>query len=124
MGSAKMNKGIEKGVMNPDGSLIYNMFKHKNGRGKIETFHLENVKIIDSSMHCKTMMVEGQPKVSIVLTMGVKILEKEIKVTNKQVVNNFGKEIESQFRKVLIQSQKENTDVFGLGQLFRNNFLT
>jgi spore germination protein KC len=121
-GSAVMSKGVMYGIINPDETLIYNLFKYQNASGKIETFDLTSVRITDSSIHQKAFLKNDKPQLSIVLDLGVRVLEKEVEVSDVQVVKSLEKTIIKQFYTVLEQSRKKNIDLFGFGQFFRNQY--
>ncbi|TVY05592.1 Ger(x)C family spore germination protein [Paenibacillus cremeus] len=119
-GSAILKKEKMVGRINPKENLLVNLFHHRNATGEIESLGSAGMIVKNSSLHIKSSMEKDGPLVSCSLKLKIKVMERKKGVTDKQIQEELEKQIEKQFNKILEQAQKNKSDIFGLGQHFRN----
>ncbi|WP_342443526.1 Ger(x)C family spore germination protein [Lysinibacillus sp. FSL K6-0075] len=118
-GSSVLKNGELMAKINPDESQLTKLFQNFNAKGKVESFDLASMMVINSAIKNKASLKNGIPTVTSHLTLKIAILERKKDVSNEQITKELTKLIEKRFYDMLEQGQANQTDLFGFGQLFR-----
>ncbi|MFC4807846.1 Ger(x)C family spore germination protein [Paenibacillus sp. GCM10023250] len=119
-GSAIISNGKMVGRIDPDETLIANMFNEDSGQGRIEVMNNASVLILQDAVRMKGNLVNGRPRVILDMTIRVSVLEKK----GDSSAALIGKELEQQttarIQLLFAKLRKSGSDILGIGQEFRN----
>ncbi len=120
MGSAIIKSGKMVDQINPDESLLFNVFNGEGATGKIEVMNHATVEILTTTKRIKAKLIKGKPFMESKFNVKVTILETLGEPTVNQIKTELTDLITKRFDKLLAKSQKDQADIFGLGQFYRN----
>ncbi|MBO7742979.1 Ger(x)C family spore germination protein [Paenibacillus sp. MWE-103] len=119
-GSAILCSGKMVGRIDPDETLLANMFNEESAQGRIEVMNSASVLILQDTVRMKGTFVNGQPGVILDMTIRVSVLEKK----GDSSAALIGKELERQtaerVQRMFAKLRKSKSDILGIGQEFRN----
>jgi Ger(x)C family germination protein len=119
-GSAVMKGGKIVSKMNPNETLIFNIFQGDSAQGKVEVMKHATIMIMGNTSNNKVELRDHTPYISSHIHLKVVVQETKGKVSSTLIKKELEKTLTNRFEEMLKRFQKKKTDVFGLGQYYRN----
>ncbi|WP_449619557.1 Ger(x)C family spore germination protein [Robertmurraya sp. Marseille-Q9965] len=119
-GSGVIKEGKMVSRINPQETLLYNAFNGEGTRGIIEVMDKATVKILDNSISHNAEIIKEKPKLTTTIYLKVTLLETEKGTTEKVIKKQLSDMLEKRFNKMFTNIQQAESDILGIGQLFRN----
>lgn len=119
-GSVALKGGKIVSKMNPNETLLFNAFQGNSVQGRIEVMKHATIMIVGNTSHHKVEVKDHIPYMSSHLHLKVVIQETKGKVSRTLIRKELEKILHNRFEEMLKRFQKKETDVFGLGQYYRN----
>ncbi|WP_338654100.1 Ger(x)C family spore germination protein [Lysinibacillus sp. Y5S-8] len=119
-GSMVLKNGELMARINSDESQLSKLFQNANAKGKIESLDLASIMVVNSSIKNKASLKNNKPVVASHLKLKIDILERKKDVPNDQITKELTKLMEKRFYDMFEQAQANGVEIFGFGQLFRN----
>lgn len=120
MGSAILNKGKMKRSISTDETLLINVFNGNSVYGKIEVLDTASVMIVSNKINNQARIVKDKPYLNSKLKLNIVVLETKGKATETEIKRQLNVLLTNRFKKLLEKTQRERTDVLGVGQHFRS----
>ncbi|MCR8871781.1 Ger(x)C family spore germination protein [Peribacillus frigoritolerans] len=119
-GSAVMNKGKMVSKMDAKETLLFNAFHGNSMKGRVEVMEHATIMIVGNTDFHKGELRNHIPYMFSTIRLDVVIQERRGKVSNAIIKKELEKVLANRFDEMLKRFQKQETDVFGLGQHYRN----
>lgn len=121
LGSAIIKNGRMTGQIGPDETLVANAFYGKSAFGKVEIMDSATVQIISNRLTHHSWMQNDKPYLRSHLRLKVTILDSRGHPTEEQINEKLEALLTSRLDQMFKKTQKEQADIFALGQYFRNH---
>ncbi|MET3320500.1 UNVERIFIED_ORG: Ger(x)C family germination protein [Peribacillus simplex] len=119
-GSAVMKRGKIVSKMDPKETLLFNAFHGNSMKGRVEVMEHATIMIVGNTGFHKGELRNHIPYMFSTIRLDVVIQERRGKVSNAIIKKELEKVMVNRFDGMLKRFQKQETDVFGLGQYYRN----
>ncbi|GIO11883.1 hypothetical protein J19TS2_14380 [Cohnella xylanilytica] len=120
MGSGVIRNGKLVGRIDPDETLLFNTFTGQSGQGKIEVLNRSSVMIDQVRVHRRSGIIGGVPWMNVRMDITVNLLELRQGTTIEEVKKELAELLDRRFERMFARVQAERSDIFALGQHFRN----
>ncbi|MFF2876543.1 Ger(x)C family spore germination C-terminal domain-containing protein [Gottfriedia sp. NPDC057991] len=119
-GSAVMKNGKMIDRISPDETLLFNAFNDESTTGKVEITDDGSVLILTNTMKHDSMFKKNKPYLKSKINLKVSILEIKDNVSTDSIRKDMEKILTKRFNKMFTKLQKDESDILGVGQFFRN----
>ncbi|MGG0720507.1 Ger(x)C family spore germination protein [Robertmurraya massiliosenegalensis] len=119
-GSGVIKEGKMVSKIDQKETLLYNAFNGESTQGIIEVMDIATVKILNNTIRHRSRIVEGIPELSTTVYLKVTILEAEKDATESIIKKQLSEQLGDRFNKMFTNLQQKESDILGIGQLFRN----
>lgn len=119
-GSAVMKNGKMIDRISPDETLLFNAFNDESTTGKVEITNDGSVLILTNTMKHDSMFKKNKPYLKSKINLKVSILEIKGDVSADSIRKDMEKILTKRFNTMFTKLQKDESDILGVGQFFRN----
>ncbi|KIL48390.1 Ger(x)C family spore germination protein [Jeotgalibacillus campisalis] len=119
VGSAVIKNGKLVEVISSDETLLYNAFKNKSTRGKIEVLDQASVMVISNDTDYKTEFTDQTPSLQTTFNFSVMILETNGNPSAQEIKKNLEELLLDRYKALVVKLKTSEADILGIGQHFR-----
>lgn len=118
-GSAIVKNGKMVGQIDSDETLVYNAFNKESTQGKIEVMNHASILIVSNTIRHSSKLIDNKPYLHSKVKLKVVILETRGDPSQALIKQELEKLITTRFQRLVTKTQKNEADIFGIGQRFR-----
>ncbi|MGM0883693.1 MAG: Ger(x)C family spore germination protein [Bacillota bacterium] len=119
-GSAIMRRDKMVGIITPDETLMYNIYKNNYDEAHLEIMEHASVMVLDAEVFLNSSWYRNAPKINSSLKVIVTIEEMKEGATLTVIEKELKQLLQERFQKLMNKLQTQHSDLMGFGQQFRN----
>jgi spore germination protein KC len=120
IGSAIIKQGKMVDQISSEDTLLFNAFRGESTQGDIEVSDHASVMIISNDIDNKAKMVEKTPYMQSRINLKVVLMETKGNPSLNLIKKELNDILTNRFNQLFSKIQKRESDIFGLGQFYRN----